>query len=133
MKRISYLMLICCLQTTALVCNSPEESVTNNTESVYKASPKPKPETNKPELSDEERDGMLITSGVGILSAVVSIFIDRHNISHVKAQLFALLAGLQQFVSYMVRSPLTQEQEEHIVEELLKYLEEQWESNKVTL
>lgn len=80
----------------------------------------------KPELSDEERDAMLITSGVGILGAVVSIFIDRHNLPHVKTQLFALLAGLQQFVSYMVRSPLSAQQEEQIVEQLLEYLEQVW-------
>ena len=79
-----------------------------------------------PQLSDNERDAMLLTSGMGILGAVVSIFVDRHNIPHVKTQLFALLAGLQQFVSYMVRSPLSKEQEEQIVEQLLAHLEELW-------
>ena len=101
------------------------------------AAKKPKQNEQKPstqqeeELSDEARDAMLITSGVGILTAVASILIDRYNISHVKSQLFLMLAGIQQFVSYMVRSPLTEEQKERIVEELVKYLEEQWELNNV--
>lgn len=101
------------------------------------AAKKPKQNEQKPstqqeeELSDEARDAMLITSGVGILTAVASILIDRYNISHVKSQLFLMLAGIQQFVSYMVRSPLTEEQKERIVEELIAYLEEQWELNKI--
>ena len=92
---------------------------------------KPSTQQEEEELSDEARDAMLITSGVGILTAVASILIDRYNISHVKSQLFLMLAGIQQFVSYMVRSPLTEEQKERIVEELVKYLEEQWELNNV--
>ncbi len=104
---------------------------------VIHAAKKPKQNEQKPstqqeeELSDEARDAMLITSGVGILTAVASILIDRYNISHVKSQLFLMLAGIQQFVSYMVRSPLTEEQKERIVEELIAYLEEQWELNKI--
>ena len=83
-------------------------------------------EVKPPQIDDGERDAMLITSGMGILGAVVSIFVDRHNIPHVKTQLFALVAGLQQFVSYMVRTPLSAQQEEQIVEQLVEYLEQIW-------
>ncbi len=89
-------------------------------------SDQPDQQEKPPQLGDNERDAMLIVSGMGILTSVVSIFIDRYNMPHVKTQLFAALASLQQFVSYMVRSPLSKEQEEQIVEQLLAHLEELW-------
>lgn len=118
MKRLFLLFII--LFSFETIISSPRTNPKNQAKESERAEVKP------PELSDEERDSMLITSGMGILGAVVSIFIDRHNIPHVKTQLFALLAGLQQFVSYMVRTPLSVQQEEQIVEQLLEYLEQIW-------
>lgn len=123
MKRLLLLSALFFMQPQNSFCEpSTEVSLTLNKADSESSDSETKP----PQLNDEERDAMLIISGMGILGAVVSIFVDRYNMPHVKTQLFAALASLQQFVSYMVRSPLSAEQEEQIVEQLLEYLEQLW-------
>ena len=112
-QNIILCLLMACITTTSLIATSQEA------ETKKPNAPKEKP------LKEEERDNMLLLSGIGILGSVISIFIDRHNLSHVKTQLFALLAGIQSFVQVMIRSPHRFETEEELVESLITYLDKQ--------
>lgn len=114
MKRLFFLLLI--LLPTHISISAPRSS----TKSLYRD---PAQNQEKEELSDNDRDAMLVVSGMGILTAVVSALVDRHNKPHLKTQIFAALASLTQFISYMVRTPLTSEQEAAIVEQLVEHFE----------
>lgn len=117
-QNIVLCLLMTCITTTSLFA-TPETRRKKPT-----ATQKEEVEEEKP-LEEDERDSMLLLSGIGILGSVISMFIDRHNLPHIKTQLFALLAGIQQFVQIMIRSPYRFATQEELVEVLLAYLEKE--------
>lgn len=74
---------------------------------IYPAPPPTPPHKENPlQLSDDERDELLLKHGLAILTNTGLILLNPHDIRGVKIKLIAVFTELYNFIDACVRSPL---------------------------